>query len=61
MKEEDKKRDMHGTEATTRWVHHHRRLATWILKILAAWMASLLYYLKSQEKEIEKEQKHHKN
>ena len=58
MKEEIKKnQDIHGTEATTHWVHKHRRLAMWALKLLTAGITSLLYYLRRQEKEIEHEQK----
>ena len=57
---DNKHKDIHGTEATTRWIHHHRRLATWILKLLVAGVASFIYYLRSQEKEIEQEQKNKK-
>ena len=52
---ETKNQDIHGTRAMTRWVHRHRTLAKWLFKLLIAGVASLLYYLRRQEKDIEKE------
>ena len=51
--------DTHGSAGMTRWVHKHRRMATWIIKLLVASIASFLYYLRKQEREIEKEEKGH--
>lgn len=52
---ETKQQDTHGTPEMTHWVHKHRRLAKWLFKLLIAGVASLLYYLRRQEKDIEKE------
>ena len=57
MEKETRNQDSHGTPAMTRWVHKHRTLAKWLFKLLIAGVASLLYYLKRQEGDIEKEAK----
>ncbi len=58
MSEENKKQeDIHLNKEVTRWVHHHRRLAKWLGRILIAGMTLLLYYLKNQQKHIEDENK----
>ena len=54
---EHKKEDIHGTPETTRWVHKHRRVAKWLVRIMALGVASLSYYLRKQEKQIEEEEK----
>ena len=55
-----KRKDIHGTVGTTRWVHSHRRVAKWLMKIAVAGAASFLYYLRKQEKQIEEEEKKRK-
>lgn len=57
MKEEAEKKDIHLTKGFTGWVHHHRRMAKWLFKLVIAGVASLLYYLRRQEKVIEQEEK----
>ncbi|MDO8495889.1 MAG: hypothetical protein Q7S43_00340 [bacterium] len=58
MSEETKKQeDIHITKGFTGWVHHHRTLAKWLMKILVAGVASLLYYLRREQKHIEEENK----
>ena len=58
MTEENKKQeDIHINKGFTGWVHHHRRLAKWLFKLLIAGVVSLLYYLRNQEKVIEQEEK----
>ncbi|OGM95939.1 MAG: hypothetical protein A3B86_01635 [Candidatus Yanofskybacteria bacterium RIFCSPHIGHO2_02_FULL_38_22b] len=57
MEIKEKYQDNHITPTITHWVHHHRRLAKWLFKFLIASVASLLYYLRNQEKVIEKEEK----
>ena len=58
MAEENKKQeDIHLTKGFTRWVHHHRRLAKWLVKGLAAGVSLLLFYLRKEEKQIEQEGK----
>ena len=55
MKEEIEQKDIHGTEATTRWIHKHRKAAKWLMKIAIVGISSVLYYLRKEEKEIEEE------
>jgi len=58
MDQKENKKDIHGTESTTRWVHKHRTLARWLSKGLVVGATALTYYLKKQEKKIvEEEQK----
>ncbi|OGN00329.1 MAG: hypothetical protein A3B91_00255 [Candidatus Yanofskybacteria bacterium RIFCSPHIGHO2_02_FULL_41_29] len=58
MSEEAKKQqDIHINKGFTGWVHHHRILARWLMKILVVGVTSLLYYLRREEKHIENEQK----
>ena len=58
MSEENKNnKDIHGTPATTRWVHKHRTLAKFIMKGLAIGATSALYYLRKQEDKIKEEEK----
>lgn len=58
MEEQNKKpEDIHITKSFTGWVHHHRRMAKWLMKGLVAVIASLLYYLRKEEKHIEEESK----
>ena len=59
MEEYNKHEDTHGSAGVTHWGHKHRRMATWIIKLLVAGIASFLYYLRKQEREIEKEEKGH--
>jgi len=54
---ETKHKDTHGIEATTRWIHKHRRAAKWLIKLAVAGAASFLYFLRKQEKQIEEEDK----
>ena len=54
---EAKQEDIHLTKGFTGWVHHHRTLAKWLMKFLVAGIASLLYYLRREEKHIEEESK----
>jgi len=51
------KEDIHLTKGFTGWVHHHRRMARWLMKILVAGIASLLYYLRKEQKHIEEEER----
>lgn len=61
MTEENKKvEDIHITKGFTRWVHHHRTLAKWLMKALIAGVTAILYYLNRQEKQIENEEKREK-
>lgn len=53
----DKKEDIHLIQGLTGWVHHHRTLARWLMKILVAGIVSLLYYLRREQKHIEEEEK----
>ena len=55
--EHHNKKDIHGTETTTRWVHKHRTLAKWLARGLVAGATAVSYYLKKQEEKIEKEEK----
>lgn len=58
MEEEHKKQeDIHLTKGLTRWVHHHRRLAGWLIKGLIAGVTAFLFYLRREEKHIEDETK----
>lgn len=57
MTEDSKKQDLHGTEATTRWVHKHRTIAKWLAQGLVVGATALSYYLKKQEKKISEEEK----
>ncbi|OGM99591.1 MAG: hypothetical protein A2817_01875 [Candidatus Yanofskybacteria bacterium RIFCSPHIGHO2_01_FULL_39_8b] len=58
MEEQNKKtEDIHLTKGFTGWVHHHRRLAKWLMKILVTGIASILYYLRKEQKHIEEEEK----
>jgi len=60
MSEHVKNEHKHGTSGMTSWVHHHRRLAKWLVRLLVAGVTTVLYYLKTQEKVIEWEAKHDK-
>jgi hypothetical protein len=51
----EKQEDIHINKGFTGWVHHHRVLAKWLLKALVAIVASLLYYLRKEERHIEEE------
>ena len=55
---EAKSEDMHLTKGFTGWVHHHRILAGWLMKALVMAVASLLYYLRKEQKHIDEENKH---
>jgi hypothetical protein len=56
----ENKKDTHGSPAITRWVHHHRRMARWLLRFLVTGTTALLFYLRSQEKIVDQEIKHDK-
>ena len=58
MDEENKKQpDIHISKGFTGWVHHHRRLAKWLMKFLVAGVTALLYYLRREQRHIEEEGK----
>lgn len=58
MNDDNKKlEDIHITKGFTGWVHHHRKMAKWLFKLLIAAVTSTLFYLKRQEKVIEQEEK----
>lgn len=57
MEERDKKQDIHLTKGFTGWVHHHRMLAKWLMKILVAGATAFLYYLRREQKHIDEEVK----
>jgi len=52
-----KKEDIHITKGFTGWVHHHRRLAKWLLKLLIAGATAFIYYLRREQRHIEEEGK----
>jgi len=52
--------DIHLTKGFTGWVHHHRTLAKWLMKIIIAGVATLLYYLRREQRHIEEENKRSK-
>lgn len=58
--ENKKQEDIHITKGFTNWVHHHRRMAIWLMKIFIAGMTSLLFYLRREERHIEEEAKNHR-
>ena len=56
MAEENKKsEDVHLTKGFTCWVHHHRKLAKWLMRALIALVTSILYYLRREQRHIDEE------
>lgn len=51
----ESKNDTHGSPAITSWVHRHRRLAKWLVRILISGAVRLLFYLKREQKNIDRE------
>lgn len=55
--QDKKQEDIHLTREVTSWVHHHRKLAKWLMRILVMGLAVASYYFKKEQKHLEDEEK----
>jgi len=55
MEETKTPEDTHLTKGFTHWVHHHRKLAKWLMRALIALVTSILCSLRREQKHIDEE------